>query len=124
MAVSAGNVMEKLELELALFRKVFNDRIQYFKQLQELSDTVLEATWDGDVRVAIEVSKTERDALVTAINRKRAQGRHLQSIAKDQEEGDLEEGEYLKRCRFFICNHRLSEQYGIVFYVVAHSPLV
>jgi len=33
--------MEKLELELTAFRKVFNERIQYFRQLQELSDTVV-----------------------------------------------------------------------------------
>ena len=86
--------MEKLEIELASFRKVFNDRIQYFKQLQELSDTVVEVEWDGDVRDAIQSSKTEEDNLITAINRKRAQGKHLQSLAKDQADGELEEGKH------------------------------
>ncbi|KAF8512949.1 SNF2 family N-terminal domain-containing protein [Hysterangium stoloniferum] len=110
-----GNFMEKLELEMAQFRKVFNDRIQYFKQLQELSDTVREAEWDGNVRVAIEVSKAEEDALVTTINRKRAQGRHLRTIAKDQEEGDLEEDCVLCRSDFSVglitpCAHIFCER--------------
>ena len=85
--------MEKLEFELASFRKVFNDRIQYFRQLQELSDTVMDAEWEGHVIGAINQTKAEEDALVTTINLKRAQGRHLTNISKEQE--DVEEGKLL-----------------------------
>lgn len=84
--------MEKLELELTCFRKVFNDRIQYFKQLQMLSDTVVEVEWEGAIQDAINLSKTKEDSLVTSINHKRAQARHLQNLAEDQADGDLEEG--------------------------------
>jgi E3 ubiquitin-protein ligase SHPRH len=91
--------MEKLELELASFRKVFNERIQYFKQLQELSDTVVEAEWEGDVRDAIESSKKEEDKLQMIVNAKRAQQRHLDNITKDQAEGELEQEQDCILCR-------------------------
>ncbi|KAF8576626.1 hypothetical protein K439DRAFT_1366726 [Ramaria rubella] len=94
-----SKAMEKLELELASFRKVFNDRIQYFKQLQELSDTVVEVECKGDVWEAINSSKKEEESLMITINRKRAQARHLQSLAKDQEEGELEEAKDCVLCR-------------------------
>ncbi|KIJ47249.1 hypothetical protein M422DRAFT_249098 [Sphaerobolus stellatus SS14] len=88
--------MEKLEIELASFRKVFNDRIQYFRQLQELSDTVMDAEWEGYIQEAIDATKAEEDALVTNINLKRAQGRHLENISKEQQE-DMEEA---RECTF------------------------
>ena len=110
--------MEKLELELATFRKVFNDRIQYFKQLQELSDTVMEVEWDGDVRNAIQSYKAEEDSLITTINRKRAQARHLESLAKDQADGELEEGKHHGHYFGYSFKHSISLlKPGTVFYV-------
>ena len=92
--------MEKLEVELASFRKVFNERIQYFKQLQELSDMVVEAEWEGDVQDAIASSKTEEDKLQMLVNHKRAKQRHLESLAKDQAEGELEGEQDCILCRY------------------------
>jgi len=84
--------MEKLELELFLFRKLFNDRIEYFRQLQEISDTVVDVVWDGDIRNAIVSSTEEENTLSQSINLKRGQSRHLLNISKDQDGGDTEEG--------------------------------
>ncbi|KAL6308831.1 SNF2 family N-terminal domain-containing protein [Sparassis latifolia] len=96
-------LMEKLRTDLAHLRKTFNERISYFRQLQEISDTVAEANWNGSVAVAIAVARGEQAALEAKINTGRARHRYLQYLAQSQEEGNVDEDQracVLCRCEF------------------------
>ena len=76
---------------------------RYFRQLQELSDTVAEATWEGSVTEAIAKAEIERADLDVKINTGRARQRYLEHLAKSQEEGTLDEDEeccILCKCEF------------------------
>ncbi|KAK7680847.1 hypothetical protein QCA50_016157 [Cerrena zonata] len=95
--------MEKLSADLALLRKAFNERISYFRQLQELSDTVAEAEWEGSLAEALTKVQTERAELEIKIVKGRARQRYLDNLAKNQEEGDTSEDDdccILCKCEF------------------------
>lgn len=75
----------------------------YFRQLQELSDTVAEATWEGPVVEAITRVENERAELDVKINTGRARQRYLEHLAKSQEEGTMDEDDeccILCKCEF------------------------
>ncbi|VDB95380.1 unnamed protein product [Peniophora sp. CBMAI 1063] len=89
---------EKLEADLVRFRKAFNERVQYYKQLQSISDSLKEAEWQGGVDEAIEASDALQAELDGKIKTGRARERYLQHLT---EEGDDEEdGCILCRCDF------------------------
>lgn len=95
--------MDKLDADLALMRKAFNSRILYFRQLQEISDSVAEVTWEGALEDAIQECVTERTALAAKINTDRARQRYLEHLAKNKDEGVVDEDEetcILCRCDF------------------------
>ncbi|KAG6826270.1 hypothetical protein H0H92_000500 [Tricholoma furcatifolium] len=77
-----GPLMDKLDADLVLIRKAFNQRILYFRQLQEISDTVAEVEWEGTVLNALFLATTERDGLDTEINQSRARQRYLDNLTK------------------------------------------
>lgn len=85
--------MDKLEADLAAIRKAFNQRIMYFRQLQEISDSVVAATWEGDVEVAIQQCIQERVTLDAKINMNRARHRYMLHLAKRREQGLVDEDE-------------------------------
>lgn len=60
---------------------------RYFRQLQELSDSVAEADWTVDVVDAIEDAKSEAATLEGDIRTKSARLRYLRHMAKEQEAG-------------------------------------
>lgn len=68
-------------------------RPRYFRQLQEISDSVTEATWDEEQGLAgaIQECKLEQNELEAKINTGRARHRYLQHLAKNQEEGIADE---------------------------------
>ncbi|KAH9068111.1 SNF2 family N-terminal domain-containing protein [Lactarius deliciosus] len=72
----------QIEADLALFRKAFNERILYFRQLQEISDSVRDAEWGDEAE------------LERKINTGRARQRFLAHLseAQDAGEGEVEEG--------------------------------
>ena len=112
--------MDKLEADLNQFRKAFNERIllvfgiffqirnsdvfvRYFRQLQELSDTVVEGTWETTLEEAIQNCKAEQADLDGKINTSRARRRYLDHLAKNQEQGMEDEDDgccILCRCDF------------------------
>ncbi|KIK38243.1 hypothetical protein CY34DRAFT_402958 [Suillus luteus UH-Slu-Lm8-n1] len=96
-------LMDKLDADLSQLRKIFNERILYFRQLQEISDTVTEAIWEGTVVLAMEECTVERMELEGKINTSRARQRYLNHLAKNKEEGITDEDDeacILCRCDF------------------------
>lgn len=85
--------MEKLETDVAAIRKAFNQRIMYFRQLQEISDSVVAATWEGSVEMAIQQSIIERDTLDAKINTNRARYRYMLHLEKKRERDQVDEDE-------------------------------
>ncbi|KAG1857719.1 SNF2 family N-terminal domain-containing protein [Suillus subalutaceus] len=96
-------LMDKLDADLSQLRKIFNERILYFRQLQEISDTVTEVLWEGPVVLAMEECAAERMELEGKINTSRARQRYLNHLAKNKEEGITDEDDeacILCRCDF------------------------
>ncbi|KAG6844323.1 hypothetical protein H0H87_007807 [Tephrocybe sp. NHM501043] len=112
-----GALMDKLDADLLLIQRVFNQRILYFRQLQEISDTVAEVEWEGTVLDALLEATAEKDDLDTEINKSRARHRYLDNLAKKKGEGLLDDEDdscILCRCEFvrgFItqCAHAFCE---------------
>ncbi|KIP06910.1 hypothetical protein PHLGIDRAFT_72023 [Phlebiopsis gigantea 11061_1 CR5-6] len=86
-----AKLMEQLQADLALLRKAFNERIQYFRQLQELSDTVAEAAWEGSVVDAIEQNNAQVEELEAQVKTGRARQRYLEHLANSQHDGNFDE---------------------------------
>ncbi|KAG6884047.1 hypothetical protein C0993_001835, partial [Termitomyces sp. T159_Od127] len=84
-------LMDKLDADLLLIQRAFNQRILYFRQLQEISDTVAEVEWEGTILNALVQSTTERDELDAEINKSRARHRYLDNLAKKKDNGLLDE---------------------------------
>ncbi|EPQ55612.1 hypothetical protein GLOTRDRAFT_75757 [Gloeophyllum trabeum ATCC 11539] len=79
---SQFTLIERLESDLALFRKAFNERILYFRQLQEISDSVAEPTWEGTVHDALCEARNAEKELRTPITTGKARQRYLEHLAK------------------------------------------
>ncbi|KAH7925001.1 hypothetical protein BV22DRAFT_1034512 [Leucogyrophana mollusca] len=96
-------LQDKLDADLTQLRKVFNERILYFRQLQEISDTVAEVVWEGGVDVAMGILEAEQAELDGKINTGRARQRYLDHLAKNKEDGTADEDDeacILCRCEF------------------------
>lgn len=103
LIAAQGTLLDKLDADLALLRKAFNQRILYFRQLQEISDSVTEVTWESTIQVALQESAAERNELEAKINTSRARHRYLEHLAQNKEDGDEDEDEescILCRCDF------------------------
>ncbi|CAL1697614.1 unnamed protein product [Somion occarium] len=103
LLLEQAKMMDKLQADLTLLRKAFNERISYFRQLQELSDTVAEAEWEGTLAEAIARAQLERTVLEVRIVTGRARQRYLDNLAKSQEEGATSEDDeccILCKCEF------------------------
>lgn len=98
-----AKLMDRLQMDLNRLRRTFNERIQYFRQLQEVSDTVADIEWEGHVSEAIQQNEEETNKLDVKINTGRARQRYLDHLAKSQDEGTLdseEESCILCKCEF------------------------
>ncbi|OSD03772.1 hypothetical protein PYCCODRAFT_1365388 [Trametes coccinea BRFM310] len=98
-----GKLISKLENDLTHLRKAFNERISYFRQLQEISDTVAEPAWEGDIRDAIKGIREQQAVLETKINTARARQRYMDNLSKSHEEGTMDEDDktcILCKCEF------------------------
>jgi E3 ubiquitin-protein ligase SHPRH len=95
---------EKLEADLALLRKAFNQRILYFRQLQEISDSVADVEWEEEsVAAAIQVCVTDKASLDAKMNTTRARQRYLENLSQTQDSDDIDEDDkacILCRCDF------------------------
>ncbi|KAH8101241.1 SNF2 family N-terminal domain-containing protein [Cristinia sonorae] len=96
-------LIENLQADCALIRRAFNDRVSYFRQLQELSDTVTEAQWEGTLADAITKEEQEYADFDVKVNAGRARQRYLDHLAKAQEDGTVNEDDeccILCKCEF------------------------
>ncbi|ESK91489.1 snf2 family helicase [Moniliophthora roreri MCA 2997] len=110
-------MLDKLDVDLGAFRKAFNQRVLYFRQLQEISDSVAEVEYEGSRALALEEAKKEKEDLDAKINRSRAHQRYLGNLADSHDEGDDEDENCCILCRYefergFItmCAHAFCEQ--------------
>ena len=81
--------------------------------MQEISDTVAEADWEGDVRGALIETHANRKELEAKVNTGRARQRYLEHLAKSQE-GDADEDE---RC-CTLCRNDFTRGYITQWYVM------
>ncbi|KAJ7224511.1 SNF2 family N-terminal domain-containing protein [Mycena pura] len=98
-----GDLLDKLEADLALYRKAFNQRILYFRQLQEISDAVSDVVFEGTVAQALQECVTEQRDLSAKINTSRARQRYLDHLSKlkaGAEEDEDEQVCILCKCEF------------------------
>ncbi|KAG6916879.1 hypothetical protein DXG01_004788 [Tephrocybe rancida] len=96
-------LMDKLDADFVLIRKAFNQRIIYFRQLQEISDTVAEVEWEGTVLDALIGATADKDELDAEIKKSRARHRYLENLARKKDEGLFDEDDescILCRCEF------------------------
>lgn len=106
---------DKLDADLALLRKAFNQRILYFRQLQEISDTVAEVEWEEEsAAVAGLACVTEKTGLEAKINTTRARQRYLDNLAKDQDDGVVDEDD--KTC--ILCRSEFVRGFITQWYVL------
>ncbi|KAI0246671.1 SNF2 family N-terminal domain-containing protein [Lactifluus subvellereus] len=88
-----ATINDQIEADLALFRKAFNERILYFRQLQEISDSVKEAEWgDVDVGLALQRNGVAQAELERRINTGRARQRYLTHLSEGRDGEEDEEG--------------------------------
>jgi E3 ubiquitin-protein ligase SHPRH len=95
--------MTSLENDLALFRRAFNQRVLYFRQLQEISDSVAEIELDATIDIMLQRYAAEEVELDQKINTNRARQRYLAHLTKAREKGELQEDDeccILCRCEF------------------------
>jgi E3 ubiquitin-protein ligase SHPRH len=98
-----ATLFDKLERDLALIRRAFNQRVLYFRQLQEISDSVGDAEWDQPtIEIALQDCVTEKTGLELKINTTRARQRYLENLAygKNDEDNDDDQTCILCRCDF------------------------
>ncbi|KAH9919617.1 SNF2 family N-terminal domain-containing protein [Fomitopsis serialis] len=103
LLLEQNKLMDKLQADLVPLRRAFNERISYFRQLQEISDTVAEAAWGDSVEVALADIARDQAELETKITTGRAHQRYLDNLAQSRNENEEDEEErccVLCRCDF------------------------
>ena len=104
MGIHVAALQDKLDGDLALLRRAFNQRILYFRQLQEISDSVTDVEWEeATIAMALEASSTERMTLETKMNTTRARQRYLDTLVNDHDDLHSEQDDracILCRCDF------------------------
>ena len=102
--IYAAALQDKLDGDLALLRRAFNQRILYFRQLQEISDSVTDAVWEeATIAMALQASLAERTTLETKMNMTRARQRYLDNLVNNHDEREPDEDDkacILCRCDF------------------------
>ncbi|KAL0068237.1 hypothetical protein AAF712_004622 [Marasmius tenuissimus] len=93
--------MDKMEADLAMFRRAFNQRVLYFRQLQEISDSVAEVEYEGTREEALEGTRNDMADLENKVKTNHARQRYLDNLASREEEEDEDENCcILCRCEF------------------------
>lgn len=95
-------LLEKLEVDLSSFRKVFNLRVIYFAQLQEISDSVAQPTIETTLPDTINAIQEELQELDAKINTSKARHRylaHLAEVGNVQSEDDDDDDRACILCR-------------------------
>ena len=72
--------MEKLEPQMVPIRKTFNNRVTFFRQLQELSDAVSPVDFEGTIENAIQECLADRDRNEQDLQARQARHRYLEQV--------------------------------------------
>ena len=114
---SQSQLHDKLDADLVLIRKAFNERILYFRQLQEISDSVAEVEWEDPLANAIQEVVVHRAELDVKINTNRARHRYLVNLVNNKagpQEADGEENVCIL-CRCDFIRGFITHWYGSLF---------
>ncbi|KAF7289508.1 SNF2 family helicase [Mycena chlorophos] len=100
-----GPILDKLDSDLVIYRKVFNTRIRFFRQLQEISDAVADVTFETTLAEALIAEQTQQRDLAAKISTQRARQRYLEHLTKhkhtmDDDSDDEENACILCKCSF------------------------
>ncbi|KAJ7026292.1 SNF2 family N-terminal domain-containing protein [Mycena alexandri] len=98
-----GHLLDQLDADLVSYRKAFNQRILYFRQLQEISDAVADVDFEGTAAQALLDCANQQRDLAVKINTNRARQRYLDHLSKDKVSGEKDEDEetcILCKCDF------------------------
>ena len=79
---------------------ITNGRVSYFRQLQEISDTVRDVEWEGEINDAIAKTYAEEATSHNEINRHHARRRYLQYLADNEDEAEEDKTCVLCKCEF------------------------
>jgi E3 ubiquitin-protein ligase SHPRH len=114
--ICAATLQDKLDGDLALLRKAFNQRILYFRQLQEISDSVTDAVWEeATIAMALQASLTERTVLETKMNMTRARQRYLDNLVNHEELESDEDDRACILCRCDFTRGFITQWYATLF---------
>ena len=117
MGSYVATLQDRLDGDLVLLRRAFNQGILYFCQLQEISDSVTDAEWEeATVAMALQASLTERTILETKMNTTQARRRYLDNLVNNHDELDRDEDDrtcILCRCQF--TRGYITQWYGTLF---------
>lgn len=75
-------IVSCLYLHLFLAQLVRSHVTSYFRQLQEISDTVAEVQWEGSIAGAMEATELDNANCEARINTRRARQRYLEHLAE------------------------------------------
>lgn len=96
-------MLSTLDSDLALFRKSFNRRILYFRQLQEISDSVVDIELEKPLAESLQDTEAEAADYLGKIHTSRARQRYLDHLAERDKGAGSDEDEdccILCRCEF------------------------
>lgn len=84
-----ASLFDKLEGDLALIRKAFNQRVLYFRQLQEISDSVADVDWEESSLICSQrACQAEMTELEQKMNTARARLRYLENLSRNKDDND------------------------------------
>jgi E3 ubiquitin-protein ligase SHPRH len=90
--------------------------------LQEISDSVADAEWEGDITTAIQACITERRDLEAKVNTNRARQRYLDHLVKNKEEGIADDDDDNDTC--ILCKYEFNRGYMTQWYVLMTLPFI
>lgn len=113
LTANTAKQMEKLEPQMVPIRKTFNDRVTFFKQLQELSDAVSPVDFEDTLEGAIRECLTNCDQNEQDLQARQARHRYLdqvQHVGQDVEDnGCVMCRDEIKRGIMLSCAHYFCE---------------
>jgi E3 ubiquitin-protein ligase SHPRH len=108
--------LRKLNRELTFFRDLYNSRVEYYRQLQELSDNVAEIDIGKQtVEAATSKRMAEERALTTVISQQIGRKRYLDLLNLDQEPQESDRTCIICQTSFYIgsltnCGHQFCRE--------------
>ena len=92
---------------------------RYFRQLQEISDTVAEPAWEGYITDAIVSGQVQSKDLDAKINTERARLRYLDNlVSAENDEGSTEKGAQEEERTCILCKSEFTRGYITHWYVL------